>query len=76
MKIELDGDMVSRIVIQDLKGYHEIMQNNPEDFGVVLAIERVLKDYMTKGDYENWYRSVYDGKIDFGEDVGLEIIEP
>ena len=73
MKIELDGDTVSHIVIQDLKGYHEIMKDNPEEDGICAAIEKVLQDYMTKDEYTHWYRSV-NKEIDFGEDVGLEII--
>lgn len=58
MKIDLDGDTVSHIVIQDLKGYHEIMKDNPEEDGICVAIERVLVDYMSKDEYNNWYRSV------------------
>ena len=75
MKIELDDAMLSGIVVQDLQGYYEIMLNNPEEDGVCQAIERVLRDYMTKPDYTNWYKSVYGPKgkeVDFGEDVGLE----
>jgi len=78
MKIDIDGDTVSNIVIQDLKGYHEIMLNNPEENGVCNAIERVLQDYMTKPDYTEWYKGVYGPKgkeVDFGEDVGLEVID-
>ena len=44
MKIDIDGDTISNIVVQDLKGYHEIMLNNPEEDGVCNAIERVLQD--------------------------------
>ena len=59
MKIDIDGDMVSHIVIQDLKGYHEIMKDNPEEDGVCVAIELVLSHYMTREDYITWYKSVY-----------------
>jgi len=62
MKIELDDAMLSGIVVQDLQGYYEIMLNNPEEDGVCAAIEIVLRDYMTKPDYTNWYKSVYDPK--------------
>jgi hypothetical protein len=62
MKIELDDAMLSGIVVQDLQRYHEIMLNNPEEDGVCAAIEIVLRDYMTKPDYTNWYKSVYDLK--------------
>lgn len=58
MKIDIDGDTISNIVIQELKGYHEIMKDNPEEDGICVAIERVLVDYMSKDEYNNWYRSV------------------
>lgn len=58
MKIDIDGDTISSIVVQDLKGYHEIMKDNPEEDGICVAIERVLVDYMSKDEYNNWYRSV------------------
>ena len=54
MKIELDGHMMSSIVVQDLQGYYEIMLNNPEEDGVCHAIERVLRDYMSRTDYNLW----------------------
>lgn len=54
MKIELDDAMLSGIVVQDLQRYHEIMLNNPEEDGVCAAIEIVLRDYMTKPDYNLW----------------------
>ena len=78
MKIDIDGDMVSHIVIQDLKGYHEIMKDNPEEDGICVAIEVVLSHYMNRQDYITWYKDVYGAKgkeIDFGEDVGLEVID-
>ena len=78
MKIDIDGDMVSHIVIQDLKGYHEIMKDNPEEDGICVAIEVVLSHYLNRDDYITWYKSVYGPKgkeIDFGDDVGLEIID-
>ena len=78
MKIDIDGDMVSNIVVQELKGYHEIMKDNPEEDGVCAAIEMVLSHYLNREDYITWYKDVYGPKgkvIDFGEDVGLEIIE-
>jgi hypothetical protein len=74
MKIDIDGDTVSNIVVQDLKGYHEIMKDNPEEDGICVAIERVLVDYMSKDEYNNWYRSV-NKEIDFGKDVGKEVID-
>lgn len=77
MKIDIDSDTISNIVVQDLKGYHEIMKDNPEEDGVCVAIEMVLSHYMNRQDYITWYKDVYgpNGKeIDFGEDVGLEII--
>ena len=58
MRIELDGHMISSIVVQDLQGYYDIMLNNPEEDGICNAIERVLLDYMTKDEYNKWY----DGK--------------
>ena len=78
MKIDIDGDTVSNIVVQDLKGYHEIMKDHPEEDGICVAIEVVLSHYLNRDDYITWYKSVYGPKgkeIDFGEDVGLEIIE-
>ena len=54
MKIDIDGDTVSNIIVQDLKGYHEIMKDNPEEDGVCNAIERVLRDYMSATDYNLW----------------------
>jgi hypothetical protein len=54
MKIELDGHMISSIVVQDLQGYYETMLNNPEEDGVCQAIERVLRDYMSATDYNLW----------------------
>lgn len=58
MKIELDGHMVSSIVVQDLQGYYEIMQGNPDAPGICEAIERILLDYMAKPEYDKWIRSV------------------
>ena len=77
MKIDIDVDTVSNIVVQDLKGYHEIMKDNPEEDGVCNAIEVVLSHYMNRQEYITWYKDVYGPKgkeVDFGEDVGLEII--
>ena len=54
MKIDIDGDTVSNIIVQDLQGYYEIMLNNPEEDGVCQAIERVLRDYMSRYDYNLW----------------------
>ena len=54
MKIDIDGDTVSNIIVQDLQGYYEIMLNNPEEDGVCQAIERVLRDYMSATDYNLW----------------------
>ena len=54
MKIELDGHMISSIVVQDLQGYYETMLNHPEEDGVCQAIERVLRDYMSRYDYNLW----------------------
>ena len=59
MKIDIDGDMVSHIVIQDLKGYHEIMKDHPEEDGICVAIEVVLSHYMNRQDYITWYKDVY-----------------
>ena len=56
MKIELDGHMISSIVVQDLQGYYDIMLNNPEEDGICNAIERVLFDYMTKDEYDKWIK--------------------
>lgn len=78
MKIDIDGDTVSNIVVQDLKGYHEIMKDNPEEDGICNAIEVILSHYMNRQDYITWYKDVYGPKgkeVDFGEDVGLEIID-
>lgn len=75
MKIEIDGDTLSHIVTEELKGYHEIMKDDPEEDGICAAIERVLQDYMTRDEYDSWYKSVYGGEIDFGSDVGKEIID-
>ncbi|NDB61192.1 hypothetical protein EB001_22535 [bacterium] len=72
MKIEVDDAMLSEIVVQDLKAYHEIMKDNPEEDGVCAAIEKVLSHYLWSGDYSDWYRSVYGPK---GEDVGKEIMD-
>ena len=54
MKMDLDDGMISGIVVQDLQGYYEIMINNPEEDGVCQAIERVLRDYMSRYDYNLW----------------------
>ena len=54
MKMDLDDGMISGIVVQDLQGYYEIMINNPEEDGVCKAIERVLRDYMSRYDYNLW----------------------
>jgi len=54
MKIEIEGHIISSIVVQDLQGYYEIMLNNPEEDGVCHAIERVLRDYMSRTDYNLW----------------------
>jgi hypothetical protein len=59
MKIDISGDTVSDIVIQDLKGYHEIMKDHPEEDGVCVAIEVVLSHYMNRQDYITWYKDVY-----------------
>jgi hypothetical protein len=78
MKIELDDAMLSGIVVQDLQRYHEIMLNNPEEDGVCAAIEIVLSHYLNRQDYITWYKGVYGPKgkeVDFGEDVGLEVID-
>jgi len=78
MKIELDDAMLSEIVVQDLQRYHEIMLNNPEEDGVCNAIEIVLSHYLNRQDYITWYKGVYGPKgkeVDFGEDVGLEVID-
>ena len=56
MKIEIDGDTISSIVVQDLQGYYSIMLNNPEEDGICNAIERVLFDYMTKDEYDKWIK--------------------
>jgi hypothetical protein len=78
MKIELNDDFAHEVVVESLKDYHEIMLNNPEEDGVCNAIEIVLSHYLNRQDYITWYKGVYGPKgkeIDFGEDVGLEIIE-
>lgn len=78
MKIELNDDFAHEVVVKSLKDYHEIMLNNPEEDGVCNAIEMVLSHYMTRDDYIAWYKGVYGPKgkeVDFGKDVGLEIIE-
>jgi len=78
MKIELNADAVDHVVVCALKDYHEIMLNDPEEDGVCNAIEMVLSHYMTRDDYITWYKGVYGPKgkeIDFGEDVGLEVID-
>jgi hypothetical protein len=68
MKIDIDGDTITDIVVQDLKGYHEIMLNNPEEDGICEAIEKVLYHYMNMPDYANWYNDVYGPK-------GKEVID-
>jgi len=60
MKIEITPDCESEIVAQSLKDYHRIMFNDPEEDGVVEAIEKVLSHYLSSSDYKKWYKSVYD----------------
>lgn len=54
MKMDLDDGMISGIVVQDLQAYYKTMKDNPEEDGVCQAIERVLRDYMSRYDYNLW----------------------
>ena len=78
MKIELNADAVDHVVVCALKDYHELMKHDPEEDGICVAIEVVLSHYLNREDYTRWYKSVYGPKgkeIDFGEDVGKEVID-
>ena len=59
MKIEITPDCESVIVAQSLKDYHRIMFNDPEEDGVVTALEKVLSHYLSSSEYKEWYKSVY-----------------
>jgi len=62
--IELDIGVVENIVVEELKDYYNLC-NVPNkvdcsddvidvDYGILNAIDRVLQEYMTAHEYEQW----------------------
>ncbi len=71
MKIEVDLDQytIDNLVIQELKAYHELCRQPnkidnsdeviPPDTFILDALETVLYEYLTKQEYDAWFKEAY-----------------
>ncbi len=66
---ELDQSDIEKLVIGELKAYHELCRQSnkidnsdeviPPDTVILDALETVLYDYMTKEEYDAWFKEAY-----------------